>query len=392
MRKTAKTTTAGMMKLDRREVINRDLVLGDAIGAGAYGRVFMAEPIHSSKHPQSDYPPRFVVKIINRGLCTPDFIECANRELKAVSGLCHPCVVKYIDVWVETGPGSYQGSYCIAMNYCDGGDLHNYIRTCIKRKQYPSSEVVVRVMACVLSALSYCHARSVIHRDIKPANIFLVRGERGAIDQVLIGDFGLARPLADDTQMVATRVGTPCYCSPEIVSAELYTGKTDIFSAGVTFYELMKLERPFWKSQYKDFDVFERILRWDPIPYLSAHSLGRFSTNLVRLVARCLSKYELKRPSAYFLLIHVSEVHEEALRMHLPIYSTQGILYTKAGEGADREPSRECGEVRRNSAVRHRGCTHETSPKAAVAVPPGAVAGLESAPEPRYPFDKGDIV
>lgn len=387
-----------MMRLDRREVINRDLELGDAVGAGAYGEVFMAAPIQRNRRAGSDYPPRFVVKVIRGELCTPDFVECAGRELRAVSGLRHPCVVEYIDAWVEAGPGSYQGSYCVAMHYCDGGDLHDYISVCIKRRRRPSPAVVVRVMACVLGALNYCHTRHVIHRDIKPANVFLVRSEDGGIERALVGDFGLARPLGNSRQMVATRVGTPCYCSPEIVSAESYTSKTDIFSAGATFYELMALERPFWKPQYTDLEVFERILHSNPIPRLSALCAGRFDASLTRLVSLCLGKYEARRPSAYFLLTHIGHVHDEVLRMHLPLYTNRGDLCAGAGEGTDEATRRGRGAARGNSAGRQRGCARRAPSRAAVAVPPGASAEPESAsasapaPAPVGPVGGGCVV
>ncbi|KEG07657.1 protein kinase, partial [Trypanosoma grayi] len=257
-----------METLHEKWVLGREVVLADALGAGANGTVYLATPVNASDEAnQFSYPSRFVVKVIRKGTWPPGYAEAIMKEINAVRSLRHPFIVSYVGAWMEAGFGEHRGAVCLAMTYCDGGDMHNMIREYSKRDEYVPGDLVVRIMMQVLSALNHSHAHHIIHRDIKPANLFLVRdggASSSGVAKALVGDYGLARPLELTVEMARTRVGTPCYCSPEIVAGEAYTTKTDVFSAGVTFFELMTRRRPFWEKGYTEQQAFYAILHTDP--------------------------------------------------------------------------------------------------------------------------------
>jgi len=301
----------------KKKVLGREIRLTSKIGAGAFGQVHRAELMQqpgSKPNAFSKFPASFVVKIIKSSPgCETG--EMVYRELETCEKLNHPYITGYLGKWVEGMKGPYHGCYCLAMHYCNGGDLHDRINRYIQEKKRPSKDIIVRVLVCVFTALNYSHAQHVIHRDIKPANVFLKVDETsGDIVEAVVGDYGLARPLDTTMEMAMTRVGTPSYCSPEVASGEPYTNKTDIFSAGATLFELMTLERPFHKPGHSDAHVLYHILNYDPIPRLRTLCPGRTWASLVAIVSACLEKNERHRPSAYAVLTQFSATIRNAVR------------------------------------------------------------------------------
>ncbi|RNE96610.1 putative protein kinase [Trypanosoma conorhini] len=302
-----------MGTLRERCILGQEVLLAQLIGAGANGRVYLAAPVsQSAVTNQFRYPSRFVVKVMQKDVCPAGHAATILKEINAVRTLKHPFIVSYVGAWVEAGCGEHGGSVCLAMTYCDGGDLHDLIRDYRKKDEYVPRDLVVMIMLQIFSALNHSHAHHIIHRDIKPANLFLVRDETGGggdgdgcccgVARALVGDYGLARPLERTVELARTRVGTPCYCSPEIVAGEAYTARTDIFSAGVTFFELMTKQRPFWEKNFTERQSFHAILHSDPMPRLRRVAEGRYDSCLVRLVGSCLCKEEKGRPTAYDVL------------------------------------------------------------------------------------------
>ena len=152
------------------------------------------------------------------------------REAEAAGRLNHPNIVTVHDVGEE-----HDMAY-IAMELLKGGDLSRY---CEKGSRLPLEEAL-RVILGVASALEYAHRNDVIHRDIKPENIMFADGH-----QVKVTDFGIARVIDTASTHTGAIVGTPNYMSPEQVAGKKVDGRSDLFSLGVVFYELLTAVKPF---------------------------------------------------------------------------------------------------------------------------------------------------
>ena len=153
------------------------------------------------------------------------------REAEAAGNLSHPNIVTIFDV------GEDHDMAYMAMELLNGEDLSNY---CQEGNLLPV-ERVLGIISSVAEALSYAHSQGVVHRDIKPANTILLEN-----DQVKVADFGIARVIEDISETQTGVVfGTPAYMSPEQIAGKKVDGRSDLFSLGVVFYELLTGEKPF---------------------------------------------------------------------------------------------------------------------------------------------------
>ena len=153
------------------------------------------------------------------------------READAAEHLQHPNIVNVFNT------GDDNGLAYIAMEFLHGHDLSRYC--------YPdnllSVQDVIDIIINAASALNYAHEKQVVHRDIKPANIMYLP----EIESIKITDFGIARVAETVVTRTGRIFGTPSYMSPEQLYGRPVDGRSDLFSLGVTFYELMTGKLPF---------------------------------------------------------------------------------------------------------------------------------------------------
>jgi len=152
------------------------------------------------------------------------------REAESAGRLVHPNIVTIYDAG-DDGDISY-----IAMELLSGSDL---TRFATREHLLPTGDVM-DIMARVAEALDYAHAQGVVHRDIKPANI--MRLKDGSIK---VTDFGIARITSQSKTATGTVMGTPSYMAPEQLAGHKVDGRADLFSLGVTLYEMLTGEKPF---------------------------------------------------------------------------------------------------------------------------------------------------
>jgi serine/threonine protein kinase len=201
------------------------------LGEGAYGRVYLARDEELNR--------RVAVK-----LPLPDRIECPGgiedylAEARALAGLDHPHIVPVYDVGRTENGGCF-----LVSKFIEGTDLAGMIRDA--RPSFPEAAALV---ATVAEALHHAHLKGFVHRDVKPANILI--DSAGAPH---VADFGQAQR-DEDAGKGFPLAGTPFYMSPEQAGgqAHLVDGRSDVFSLGVVFYELLTGRRPFRGETWSD--------------------------------------------------------------------------------------------------------------------------------------------
>ncbi|MDQ1705191.1 MAG: eukaryotic-like serine/threonine-protein kinase [Frankiaceae bacterium] len=176
---------------------------------------------------------RVAVKVMHAALAEdPEFVARFNREARAAARLSHPDAVSVYD------QGSDANHVFLVMEYVAGSTLRDVLRA---RGQLSAGEAVA-VMDHVLAALGAAHAAGLVHRDIKPENVLVTPDGR-----VKVADFGLARAVAGTTLTTddGMLLGTAAYVAPEQVRDGIADARSDVYSAGVMFFELLTGSAPF---------------------------------------------------------------------------------------------------------------------------------------------------
>jgi serine/threonine protein kinase len=159
-----------------------------------------------------------------------DVKERFFKEAEIAGQLSHPSIVAIYDVGED-----YDLTY-LAMEFLEGGDLRRY---CQKDSRLPLRRVL-RIISETALALDYAHKNNVIHRDVKPANIMLLKNGK-----IKVTDFGIAKAVSSSQTKSGVILGTPNYMSPEQINGDPIDGRSDIFSLGVVFFELLNGQLPF---------------------------------------------------------------------------------------------------------------------------------------------------
>jgi serine/threonine protein kinase len=195
------------------------------LGSTEHSGVYLAE--RESTHMQ------VVLKVLRQVPGHDDSIGAFDRflqEYETIADMDHPNIVRIYDLGVGDDHAH------IAMEYLGGGDLRRKIDAGIAERQ------AVQYLRQIASALEAVHAKGVLHRDLKPGNIMLRRD--GSIALI---DFGLARRAKLESEITGTGeiFGTPYYMSPEQGHGSNVDERSDIYSLGVVFYEMLTGEKPY---------------------------------------------------------------------------------------------------------------------------------------------------
>lgn len=196
----------------------------ELVGKGAYGGVYKG--IHT--------PTGLVVALKVIDLDTPDDdIHDIQTEVALLSSIPH---ARKHNITLYHGSYLHGSELWIAMDFASGGSIRTLMKSGTIEEKY-----VVLILREVLVALSFLHKQGIIHRDVKAANVLLTQSGK-----ILLCDFGVAAHLQTNNKR-STFIGTPLWMAPEVITdGKLYDTKADIWSLGVTLYEIATGNPPYF--------------------------------------------------------------------------------------------------------------------------------------------------
>lgn len=197
------------------------------LGRGGMADVYLAEQLSLRR--------QVAFKVLKKSLAEDEaYVRRFHHEAQAAASLVHANIVQIYEV------GCIEGIHFIAQEYVAGQNLKQWLL----RHGTADTATAVHVMRQVIAALSRAAQHGIIHRDIKPENIMLAK-----TGEVKVADFGLARTTADGKGVGLTQVGvtmgTPLYMSPEQVEGRGVDPRSDLYSLGITCYEMLAGRPPF---------------------------------------------------------------------------------------------------------------------------------------------------
>ncbi|MGW0037978.1 protein kinase domain-containing protein [Gordonia sp. NPDC003376] len=248
------------------------------LGAGGMGEVYLAA------HPR--LPRQDALKVLSASMSADEnFRRRFIREADLAAGLDHPHIVGVYD------RGEHDGQLWITMRYVEGRDAADALLA--HPRGLPVSDVE-EIVTAVADALDHAHAQNLLHRDVKPANILITDASGpGRRRRVLLADFGIARPMVDDSRLTATNltVGSFAYSSPEQLAGDTLDGRTDQYSLACTAYQLLSGSTPFDNSNAAA--MIRQHLSSSPPPITSRRP--ELSTQVDEVLFRALDKDPRRR-------------------------------------------------------------------------------------------------
>lgn len=208
-----------------------DFEILQILGKGSYGLV---AKVRSKKNKKIYALKQIDLSKIN----TQKEKDLCQQEIILLQQLNHSNINKYYKSIIN------ENIINTIMEFMNNGDLKGFIDAHKKFNKPVREEEVWNILLQSMNGLQYIHEKNIIHRDIKPANLFMTNDKT-----IKIGDFGVSAKIsALKTSVIAsfsgTVVGTPIYMSPEMINSEMYDQKTDVYSMGVTMYELCFFQPP----------------------------------------------------------------------------------------------------------------------------------------------------
>ncbi len=271
----------------------------EIVGTGAMGVVYRGF---------DEIIERFVaIKVIRHDIVAKlgahDTLERFKTEAKAVGRLSHPNIATIYEY------GSEEGQDYIVMEFVDGDSLAAEVSDTTR----PLSSKI-RIISQTLDALAHAHNIGVVHRDIKPANILL-----SALGDVKLTDFGIS--IIENSQSAEPEavLGTPRYMSPEQIDGKNVDHRSDIFSLGSVFYELLTGDKAFTGATIQD--IIQDVLHNEPKP---PHAVDdSLPPELHSIIAKSLAKDPSER---YQSATHMQQAVGEFLETPSTSHQTSTVL------------------------------------------------------------------
>ncbi|WP_299456571.1 serine/threonine-protein kinase [uncultured Microscilla sp.] len=225
------------------------------IGEGGMGSVYLASHLQMRR--------KAAIKALHPNLVNNTQIrERFRNEAEAMASLKHPNIIDLYD-FLETNQGLF-----LIMEFIEGKPLDDYVRTVTG--PLPEDRAIA-LFTKALDGFAYAHDRGIIHRDIKPSNLMI-----GNENQIKILDFGIAKILNDVNKgltRTGSKMGTVLYMSPEQVKGLSADRRSDIYSLGVTLFQILTGRPPYDEKTSTEYDVYTKIVN-SPLPRLRKFNPG----------------------------------------------------------------------------------------------------------------------
>ncbi len=264
------------------------------------------------------------IKVLHSSLTNnPEFRLRFLNEAKILAKLSHPNIINIYD-FIE-----FENKFYIVTEFLEGKTLEKIIES----NEVRSLSDRVNFFRSVLEGMQYAHSNSIIHRDIKPSNIFILKN-----NSVKILDFGIAKlsQTGSNLTRTGTRMGSISYMSPEQVLGKEVNQSSDIYSLGITLYELISGNLPFDTNTESDYIVQNKIVN-ENIP-----DIKMFNPDLPQSIIDVINKATSKNPANRFrdcneFLISLEDVSfsGEVVRTHsstIPYDQDKTIIVEPSGQ------------------------------------------------------------
>ncbi len=260
-------------------------LLLEKIGTGGMAEIFRAKTFGAA-----GFEKEFAIKLILPALIDDkEFVDMFINEAKIAVSLYHANIVQVFDL------GEIENHYYIAMEFVHGKDLLDVLARCAELQIHVPLHIVLFVTMEMLKGLDFAHRAKdsfgedlgIIHRDVSPSNIMI-----SYAGDVKIGDFGVAKAaIQRNLTESGTLKGKVGYMSPEQVMGERIDARSDVFAAGIVFFEALSMSRLFTGGsdldvmlRVRDADIRESLQRAEPMP-----------SDLRDIVKRSLSRHREER-------------------------------------------------------------------------------------------------
>ncbi len=361
----------------------------DKIGSGGMAEIYRAKTFGAA-----GFEKEFAVKLILPSLVDDkEFVEMFINEAKIAVSLYHANVVQVFDL------GEIDTQYYIAMEFVNGMDLLDVLARCANLDLKIPLDLVLFVTMEMLKGLDFAHRAkdsygedlNIIHRDVSPSNVLI-----SYAGDVKIGDFGVAKATIQRSLTESgTLKGKVGYMSPEQVVGEQIDWRSDIFSAGIVFFEAVSMSRLFIGSS--DLDVMLKVRDADIEE--SLEKAGPLPMGLAQIVRKALAKHREERfqTAGEFYQALVDFCYQHRIKVngsHLSNFMRR--LFAEEIEAAKsrrlKDPDMSTAEALAAANVRIPARMPQLSPPRGIRVSPEASEPSEAADE-RYRYrDAGGLV
>lgn len=211
----------------------------------------------------------------------PQLRQRFKAEAEILASLKHPNIITLYD-YIENDDGVF-----LITEFVKGETLENYID--LVSGPIPETKAI-RLMVQMLAAIEYMHSKDIIHRDIKPSN-FLITDK----DEVKLIDFGIAKSLSEPNPLITkdgTKVGTTFYMSPQQVKGRIVDRRTDIYSLGVTLFQMVTGQYPYDKNA-SEYEIYNKIVN-EELPNARSLYIG-VSEKIQLIIDKATQKKPIER-------------------------------------------------------------------------------------------------